>query len=65
MAWLFNGPEEPSNEEVVAGVDVLKAVWNIESGPQVKEMPPAEIVTDIYNTPTATRVIPPRSRRPH
>ncbi len=63
MGWLFNTPEEPANEDAVAGIDVLKAIWNIQSGTSEREQPPSEVVTDIYNTPL--RVVPPRNRRLH
>lgn len=62
MGLMFKRTEEESADEAVTGMDVLKAMWNIQNEPPARDMPPTEVVTDIYNTPL--RSIPPRTRRP-
>ncbi len=51
MRSLFHTNEESSESETIDGVDVLKAIWNIPGKTVGREMPPADVGTDIYNTP--------------
>lgn len=50
----------------VNSVDALKKIWGINTDPAPREVPPKEVITDIYHTASSARPIPhrhtPRSR---
>jgi|GEM_PF-2746722 hypothetical protein len=54
---------EPAREKApVMGVDLLRTVWGIDTAPAAREMPPPDVVTNIYATGSPSRAIPRRAR---
>ena len=50
----------PATSSTAPGVQMLKEVWQINTGKRQKEMPPPNVSTDIYAIPKQRQEVPRR-----
>lgn len=62
MHFFKGDGDDGRQQDPPSQMDILKAIWGIESDQTHHDVLPTSVSSDIYSLPSSWRSIPPRSR---